>query len=89
MLQDNEIFGLFTNVVLYHSDRKRSSFGSPVFDNLWRIVALNHAGGKPDPQAFKWLNAFSNNPGIIEELGIYSPSNSRCVEIRIGAAHSS
>lgn len=58
-LQDNEIDTLFTNVVRYKSDTEPGSSGSPVFDNLWQLVALHHAGGDQDADG-KWLN----NEGI-------------------------
>ena len=58
-LQDNQISKLFTNVVLYTSDTEPGSSGSPVFDNLWQLVALHHAGGEQSPTG-KWLN----NEGI-------------------------
>jgi len=57
-LQDNEIDRLFTNVVRYKSDTEPGSSGSPVFDNLWQLVALHHAGG--DFSGGQWLN----NEGI-------------------------
>lgn len=44
-LQDNEIDKLFTTVVRYKSDTEPGSSGSPVFDNLWQLVAVHHAGG--------------------------------------------
>ena len=58
-LQDNEIDKLFTNVVLYKSDTEPGSSGSPVFDNLWQLVALHHAGGEQDA-----TGKFVNNEGI-------------------------
>jgi len=58
-LQDNEIDRLFGNVVRYKTDTEPGSSGSPVFDNLWQIVALHHAGGDKDATG-KWLN----NEGI-------------------------
>lgn len=58
-LQDNEIDKLFSNVVRYRSDTEPGSSGSPVFDNLWQLVALHHAGGDRDAQG-TWLN----NEGI-------------------------
>jgi endonuclease G len=58
-LQDNEIDRLFTNVVRYKADTEPGSSGSPVFDNLWQLVALHHAGGDRDASG-KWLN----NEGI-------------------------
>jgi len=84
-LQDNEISGLFENVVRYVTDTEPGSSGSPVFDNLWRIVALHHAGGDRDPQTGEWLNNegiridrlvddlaehFADQPQILQELGI-------------------
>ena len=84
-LQDNEISALYTNVVRYQADTEPGSSGSPVFDNLWRIVALHHAGGDRDPASGKWLNNegirvdrlvddlgthFASEPLILEELGI-------------------
>ena len=58
-LQDNEIDKLFTNVVRYKADTEPGSSGSPVFNNVWQIVALHHAGGDRDASG-KWLN----NEGI-------------------------
>ncbi len=58
-LQDNEIDKLFTNVVQYKSDTEPGSSGSPVFDNLWQLVALHHAGGEQSPGG-----TFINNEGI-------------------------
>jgi len=84
-LQDNEIAKLFTNVVRYHGDTEPGSSGSPVFDNMWQITALHHAGGDRDPQTGKWLNnegiridrivgdlrdTFNDDAAILEELGI-------------------
>lgn len=84
-LQDNEIAKIFANVVRYQSDTEPGSSGSPVFNNVWQIVALHHAGGDRDPQSGKWLNnegiridrivedlrdTFQNDPAILEELGI-------------------
>jgi len=59
-LQDNELDKLFANVVRYKSDTEPGSSGSPVFDNLWQLVALHHAGGEQDLTSGKWLN----NQGI-------------------------
>ncbi|MEM7131940.1 MAG: serine protease [Chloroflexota bacterium] len=58
-VQDNEIDKLFTNITRYKSDTEQGSSGSPVFDNLWQLVALHHAGGDRDATG-KWLN----NEGI-------------------------
>lgn len=58
-LQDNEIAKLFSNVVLYKADTEPGSSGSPVFDNLWQLVALHHAGGEQDASG-----QFVNNEGI-------------------------
>ncbi len=58
-LQDNEIDKLFTNFVLYKADTEPGSSGSPVFDNLWQLVALHHAGGERDASG-----QFVNNEGI-------------------------
>lgn len=58
-LQNNEVESLFSNVVRYQTDTEPGSSGSPVFDNLWQLVALHHAGGEQD-QDGKWIN----NEGI-------------------------
>lgn len=58
-LQDNEIYQLFENVVRYTADTEPGSSGSPVFDNVWQLLALHHAGGERDANG-KWLN----NQGI-------------------------
>lgn len=58
-LQNNEIEKLYTNVVLYETDTEPGSSGSPVFDNLWQLVALHHAGGEQTDDG-----KFLNNEGI-------------------------
>lgn len=85
-LQDNDIDSLFLNAVRYKSDTEPGSSGSPVFDNLWQLVALHHAGGEKD-ETGKWLNNegiridriaedlrqhFGDNgdEAVLEELGI-------------------
>ncbi|MAS93935.1 MAG: hypothetical protein CMO55_12140 [Verrucomicrobiales bacterium] len=58
-LQDNEIAKLFRNIVLYKGDTEPGSSGSPVFDNVWQLVALHHAGGETNAEG-----DFVNNEGI-------------------------
>ncbi len=83
-LQDNEIDKLFANVVLYKGDTEPGSSGSPVFDNVWQLVALHNAGGERDDTG-KWINNqgiridkivedlrehYQEQPEILGELGI-------------------
>jgi endonuclease G len=85
-LQNNEIEALFQNVVRYTTDTEPGSSGSPVFNNLWELVALHHAGGEQD-ETGKWVNnqgirldkivedlrvSFGNGEGeqVLEELRI-------------------
>ena len=58
-LQNNKVDKLFQNTVRYTTDTEPGSSGSPVFDNLWMLVALHHAGGDVDAQG-----KFVNNEGI-------------------------
>lgn len=57
-LQNNEVDRLFENAVRYKADTEPGSSGSAVFNNLWQLIALHHAGG--DFQNGKWIN----NEGI-------------------------
>ncbi|MFL7837484.1 MAG: trypsin-like serine peptidase [Candidatus Promineifilaceae bacterium] len=83
-LQDNEIDELFDAFVRYKGDTEPGSSGSPVFNNLWELVALHHAGGAQDASG-KWLNnqgvridaiikdlrdSFADRQEILDELGI-------------------
>lgn len=58
-LHDNQIAQLRMNAVRYTSDTEPGSSGSPVFNNLWELVALHHAGGAQDASG-TWIN----NQGI-------------------------
>jgi hypothetical protein len=58
-LQNNQITTLFENTVRYTTDTENGSSGSPVFDNLWQLVALHHSGGDQAADG-RWLN----NEGI-------------------------
>lgn len=83
-LQDNEIDELFDNFVRYKGDTEPGSSGSPVFNNLWQLVALHHAGGARDASG-NWVNnqgvridaiikdlqdAFADRQEVLDELGI-------------------
>jgi V8-like Glu-specific endopeptidase len=58
-LQNNKVDKLFQNTVRYTTDTEPGSSGSPVFDNLWQLAALHHAGGDVAPNG-----TFVNNEGI-------------------------
>ncbi len=83
-LQSNTISRLLHNAVRYTADTEPGSSGSPVFDNLWQLVALHHAGGDRDANG-QWINnegirmdrlvedlreAFANDSQTLAELGI-------------------
>ncbi len=84
-LQNSQLQAVFNNAVHYTADTEPGSSGSPVFDNLWQLVALHHAGGEYDEHAGKWLTNegiridrivedlrahFQDKPMILDELGI-------------------
>ena len=58
-LQNNRLLRLCENVVFYGTDTEPGSSGSPVFDNLWQIIAIHHAGGEQSTNG-----EFVNNAGI-------------------------
>lgn len=83
-LQDNEIDELFDKFVRYKGDTEPGSSGSPVFNNLWQLVALHHAGGARDASG-NWVNNqgvrvdaiikdlrefFADRQEVLDELGI-------------------
>lgn len=59
-IQENEIVSVHSSVIRYTADTEPGSSGSPVFNNMWRIVALHHSAGDYDAQQKAWLN----NEGI-------------------------
>jgi V8-like Glu-specific endopeptidase len=82
-LQNNKIDKLFQNTVRYTTDTEPGSSGSPVFDNLWMLVALHHAGGDVNPQG-----VFVNNEGIrldaiVTDLRQAFPGNAVLTELGI------
>jgi hypothetical protein len=77
-IQENEIVSIHKEVIRYKADTEPGSSGSPVLNNLWRIIALHHAAGEQDPATGAWLN----NEGIridviIERLRTSAPDIAR------------
>jgi endonuclease G, mitochondrial len=85
-LQKNQLTDIFTDRIHYTTDTEGGSSGSPVFNNLWDLVALHHAAGTWDSVNSKWIDnegmridsivskvkaQFSaSNPALLTELGI-------------------
>lgn len=59
-IHENELVAIHRDVIRYKTDTEPGSSGSPVMNNLWRIIALHHAAGEKDPETGMWLN----NEGI-------------------------
>jgi hypothetical protein len=70
-LQKNEIDKLFENVVRYTSDTEPGSSGSPVFDNLWQLVALHHGAGEQNSAGQYINNEGIRSNRIVEDLRIH------------------
>ena len=80
VVQQNELNDVHTNVIHYFSDTDYGSSGSPVFNNIWDLMALHHArntaesaneGIRIDKIVADLRNEFqTSNPGILTELGI-------------------
>ncbi len=85
-LQNNQSTDLYQNFIRYTTDTEPGSSGSSVFDNIWQIVALHHAGGEQDVDG-RWINnqgvridsivenlrdkfEGTNNSSLLDELGI-------------------
>jgi V8-like Glu-specific endopeptidase len=59
------------NVIQYLTDTLPGSSGSPVFDDLWRVVALHHSGGyitEPNTKNTVFRNEGININKIVEAL---------------------
>ncbi|MHC4069925.1 MAG: trypsin-like serine peptidase [Planctomycetota bacterium] len=80
VVQQNELRDVHTNVIHYYSDTDYGSSGSPVFNNIWDLMALHHArtpaesaneGIRIDKIVADLRSEFqTSNPGLLTELGI-------------------
>ncbi|HVE80223.1 MAG TPA: trypsin-like peptidase domain-containing protein [Gemmatimonadaceae bacterium] len=43
-LRENRVFDVLPNFLHYETDTEPGSSGSPVFNDMWQVVALHHAG---------------------------------------------
>ncbi len=59
-IQENKITNIFSNTIRYTTDTEPGSSGSPVFNNLWDLIAVHHAAGERDTDTNQWLS----NQGI-------------------------
>jgi V8-like Glu-specific endopeptidase len=62
-LQNNLVQYVGGNVLQYVTPTLPGSSGSPVFNDLWEVVAVHHAGGNiPEPTTQRW---YFRNEGIL------------------------
>jgi len=59
----NQIINITDRVIHYLTDTQSGSSGAPVFDDMGRLIALHHAGGRPQEVAGK--PAIQKNEGIV------------------------
>lgn len=79
-IQENKIVSIHPSVIRYIADTEPGSSGSPVYNNMWRVIALHHSAGDYDAQKKVWLNnegmridviidkVLATNPAIAKEL---------------------
>ncbi len=82
-VQNNQVSKLFENAVLYKTDTEPGSSGSPVFDNLWQIVALHHSGGQKDSKGNFINNAGIRIDKIVKDLQVHFAGQSVLTELDI------
>lgn len=56
-VRENKMLKYDDNVVWYQTDTVPGSSGSPVFNNLWQVVALHHSGVPETDDQGNWLTA--------------------------------
>ncbi|MDF1659420.1 MAG: serine protease [Verrucomicrobiales bacterium] len=49
VIHENQIASATDNIVCYQADTEIGSSGSPVFDNLWNVIAIHHQGVEENP----------------------------------------
>jgi V8-like Glu-specific endopeptidase len=59
----NQIINITDRVIHYLTDTQSGSSGAPVFDDTGRLIAVHHAGGRPQEVAGK--PAIQKNEGIV------------------------
>jgi serine/threonine protein kinase/V8-like Glu-specific endopeptidase len=69
----NQVVAVEDNRIYYLADTEEGSSGSPVFDDMWRLVALHHSGGKLDKAGNLIVAANIGVPinAIREQIAVY------------------
>jgi V8-like Glu-specific endopeptidase len=71
VLHNNYVTDIFEKVIRYTADTEGGSSGSPVFDNMWTLVGLHHAGGdEVDPK-----NEGVRMDRIVADIRAHVPAN--------------
>ena len=63
-LSDTQILDRDDRVLHYRTPTEPGSSGSPVFNDLWEVIAIHHAGGNEMPRLHGRIGTYAANEGI-------------------------
>lgn len=63
-IQDNRLLDYQDPLIHYHTPTEPGSSGSPLFDELWRVIGIHHAGSDQSPRLHGRSGFYPANEGI-------------------------